>query len=414
MDCSSVISNATLADCAKCGGRQQNVLVESVGCQSTCADLARLCNILCTSQSLSSKLGDMFDEDVFVYLSIIGIFSNMCVFIALLSKSLSGTTFVFLRFIALVQVCQALFGILQTKYYYLADGLARSITQQVLYAATPGIKLTACMATFFLTLERFLAVVYTNYQHMNITRYTIFSFIISILVGSLELLCLPQFGITLTVSKNVTKYSFKTFHTFFDQGIIYVIVCIKILSIILMLAFTAVIIQRLWARSKKVAELVSTETAKRKHQEIVGLCRFQMIDTVVVALDTLISVSANVVPILSSSRNRVNSCYSDYAYDSVMRTVDNFMNVICDTNLSCAHFELFFIYLIFFGTFRRAFVSVVRNFAFGARYCWRKKVSPAVSMAGSGVHGLSLHVKPWSRAERSRSVRPSEAVIHVK
>lgn len=411
MDCSRTISNGTLAICQECAG-DHDILEEPSDCHSPCYDLERMCNAFCTYQSLQSILDRLYTQKSLICLSITGIISNFCVFVALLSKSLAGSTFTFLRFITVVHMLQAVFAILQIKGRFMfPEGLVRVFAQEFFWAATPALKLTSCVATFFLTFERFLAVCYSRYQLLNMRVYIRATFIISAVIGCLEMLCLPQFTVEYnTNSENETQATWVLFYQFFDRGIIFLIIAIKSAVTLLMFVFMAVIVRKLRARAVNVAGMVSTAAAKKTYQEVASLCRFQMIDTVVVCLDTMISVSANAYVVLRS-RLHGNGCFLDTAFETKMGFFEELLNFMCDTNLSCAHFELFFIYLMFFGTFRRGFFGELKRFALYVAPCLERQLRLRANSVAPSTASIMLTAQPAGAMDgRSISRRGTEAL----
>lgn len=228
-----------------------------------------------------------------------------------------------------------------------------------------------CVATFFLSLERFLAVCCPiKYSVLNGRKYFLLSLVAAVLIGSLELIQLyGQEAIGVQSVLNETVYVFGCVDSdkclFYRRYVAKVIVSVKIAIIISVVIFGIGIILKLHRRRRQVANMLSAEAALREHQEMVALCRFQMIDTICVVIDTILSLSWNMFVTLV--RYYEDFPFEDECSYEAFVFIMNFTIVVGILNLPetvsppLAHAELFPLYLLFHKKFRMAFVSMLKT-----------------------------------------------------
>lgn len=306
-----------------------------------------------------------------------GILSNALLIITLQSSVLSGTTFDYLRILAALQLIKTLLSIGSADFGHVFDAYFES--ESILSAAwrcalfqlmIPSLmdlcKLSACLLSFFLLLERFLAVAMPHrFSKMDIKKFYKLTVASSILSGCFELIRIAEVS-TDQPDQHIVRYTWLGLHAVYFTYVKTLIVSIKSIIVILMTIFGLIIADRLRRRSRQIMVLSSGETALREFRDTLSLARFQIIDTVVMIIEIGWAVIADVtISVLNSSINRLDDTPCDYE----IKMAQVFGYRLCgvylphSTNMiqSLGHGELFFIYLICFKKFRRGFLDMCRK-----------------------------------------------------
>jgi hypothetical protein len=185
------ITNRMTVDCINNFSQRKGFVFgnESKGCVWTCADLYNVC-IRSTNWNefyFSYLFGlSNYNNLVKSLIPVVGIVSNILLLITLFSSILKGNTFTFLRFISSLQLLQAIIMFIYSRielYRYFYDAGKWISTNLV-----NSLRLMICVSSCFLTFERYMAVccstVYSNFLK---PKHIIFSFIISIFIGLLQM-----------------------------------------------------------------------------------------------------------------------------------------------------------------------------------------------------------------------------------
>jgi hypothetical protein len=299
------------------------------------------------------------------YLAIPGIISNILLFLTLLSPILKGVTFIFLRFIAFVQIIQGLSIVLSLFFEYGIRANVWLVTTPLFDSTNFAAKLTVSMATLFMTLERFVAVcLVSKHAPFKTKKFYFISFSVSILVGLLEYESTMEQRIVSRVnSDNITNYHFEDndfgkFHSLRDY-VNYLMIVIRLMIVILLTIMGTAVAVAIYRRGKRMKAMMGSDASVQEHKEMLALCRFQTIDTIAMAIETLISVAGTLSTVTfdMSIKAKVVCSFEETLWKYRIEQVWKFLELISIFCYSMAHLELFFIYLIFFGKFRKAFIG---------------------------------------------------------
>lgn len=218
---------------------------------------------------------------------------------------------------------------------------------------------------FFLTLDRFLAVCSPSiFSKLNINKFLILSLSISFLITCLELEDLTERNIIGYNELNVTGLML-TVNWWGKIGVndfymVKIIILVKFCILISMISCGSAIVYKLRQRGRRVIDMVSADQAKKELREMIDLCRFQMLDTVIMALDVCLSLSTSLYTIVTN--NITDHCsYEEATYDYYLKATRTGLDYVSGIFQSFAHGELFIFYLIFFGKFRRAMADLSKS-----------------------------------------------------
>lgn len=387
---------------------------DEANCTWACQDLKYACDLDAWWLSVEIAISNYTNNlDFKIYH--IGVILNFLLLVTLLSPTLKGSTFVFLRVVAVVQLCSGLlynttpYGLFYNLWQSTASEAANLVTSSnwfwigCWYFVAKDImmtgRFTVNVVSFFLTLERFLAVCKPQaYSKINPRKYFFIALAVSFPISLLEMemsVTTTFWGEYLTTTDNITRFTCGSDpwgRTFNEKYLSYVIMTIKLFIAVCMLVFSCGIIVKLLQRGRQVASMMDADAAAKEYREMVSVCRFQMVDTVVMVLDVLTMVAAS----LSSA---VGGLMMDYMYGKGItcsvqyKVYATYFLIFLDTfectkHLSTAtcHGELFIIYLIFFKKFRHAFVDVCKIF-FGKAKQFSQRIS-------GGTRINVVHVSP--------------------
>lgn len=153
--------------------------------------------------------------------------------------------------------------------------------------ASEAFRFDACLISFSLTLERFLATCLPmTYKNLNRNKFISVFVIISMLWGGPPLFQLLQFTFKFNCNVHNTTIPFcyqvsLTGYNFYAKYIVLVIIATKILAICLMVIFSFCILHALRNRSRAVANMTNAQQAKKDFEQMKLFLRFQVVDTVV-------------------------------------------------------------------------------------------------------------------------------------
>lgn len=363
-NCTNLISDSVFEQCSLTS--RISFGEETQDCTWTCADTLKYCSTFIDSTVTRIAAEDMTAMSRW-YLVPAGIVCNLLLFLTLLSPTLSGSTFVFLRFISLCQLFQGSLVTLTIKDLFpesvelVLAGIGRQLAITM--------KLAVSTATLFLTLDRCLAVCWpAKYARLSSRKFKWIAFGISLIVGSIQLVSLAEYSVVASVSGNGTRYelhpnSFSQYRVY-DDYLLRAIAVIRVAILILMLLFGAAIILQLLRRDRKVTGMMSSEAALKEHREMVLLCRFQAVDTAVMIIDVGLSTTIEMNQVvwwnyIPSFLTFHLSCSFDEKM-SYLKTKKAavVLQAMSDMLQALAHGQIFFIYLIFFQKFRKAFLGL--------------------------------------------------------
>lgn len=365
--CSSVISDSILQQCFFLSPRI-SFGEETHGCTWTCSDALMYCTSFIDSGVTYAAVEDMTVMSRW-YLVPAGIVGNLLLFLTLLSPALSGSTFMFLRFIA---VCQLLQGVLVMLSI---QGLFPESVELVLAGIGSQlavmVKMTVSMAALFLTLDRCLAVCLpAKYAVVSNRKFTWVAFGVSLVVGSIQLVSLAEYSVVESVVENRTRYelSRNSFgRRIDDEYLLRAIAAIRVTILVLMLLLGSAIIVQLLRRDRKVTGMMSSEAALKEHREMILLCRFQAVDTAVMIMDVGLSTAIELTQIIWWKFIKelwiftLTCSLSERLWYLKLKTAGLILQATANVLLALAHGHLFFIYLIFFRKFRKAFLGSWRS-----------------------------------------------------
>lgn len=297
----------------------------------------------------------------------IGILGNIALYATLRWSNMSGTTFKFLRVIALFLIGQALGSVGSTSDGYLFRSMYESGKMSLWWCNFLGrrifptfmrlCKLNVCVLSAALTFDRFVAIaapsVYNNWKEKRIYRG---SMLASVLIGCLELLCLAELS-TVQNGMDIELNSLGK-QRFYSDNVVKFIVAIKVLVILSLIIFSCVIARQLVKRGKQVAKLASGDKGLQEYQNMLYLARFQLIDMGVMIFDVgLASFVVHIGNAIKRSYPSTYSCSFSYMYYTYrpLATADVVLAALGDCVLAYAHGGLFLIYLVCFKKFRNAF-----------------------------------------------------------
>lgn len=201
------------------------------------------------------------------------------------------------------------------------------------------------------------------------------------MIGCLELEKLTEYTIVSTTT-TIGNYTYESTSPapnalgklkVYNNYMIYALLAIRIIMLVLIIIFGAAIVHKLRKRGRQVAGMMSASQAKQKHQEMVTLCRFQIIDTIVMALTVLVINVHKFDLDRFFQLGHARQTFFSYSY-----AMQNFYALAVTNSGKCgtmvfqsfAQGELFLIYLISFKKFRVSVVTVLRTFLHkGSLFC---------------------------------------------
>lgn len=295
----------------------------------------------------------------------IGILGNALLFLTLAVSKMPGTTFAFLRLIALFLIGQALGSIGCTYEGYLFRGRmshfwADMLGLRVMPTVMRMSKLIVCVLSAALTFDRYMALArpgsYSKVSERAITRMSLLA---SIIVGCLEMVWLAE--VSLVQDSDTVQLNWLGKHTVYLLYVLPVILAIKVLVIISLIGFSVVIIRKLKERSLQVAALVSGDAAIKEYQHMVYLAQFQLIDMGMMIFD--VGAASSVVHLVGRIRKSYPeslSCSFYYVYYTYrpLCIADTVLAAMGECVLAYAHGGLFIGYLACLKKFRAAFFDM--------------------------------------------------------
>lgn len=138
---------------------------------------------------------------------------------------------------------------------------------------------------------------------------------------------------------------------------------LEILILIVLVIMGICIIHRIRRRSRQIFNIMSTEAAKKEFENMVKLSRFQLVDTLIMSLDVVFTASSSIYTFLLKEVQAIkvvnlsNPCALDARLGLLKcQTISAVIGTVYFALYAISHAEIFFIYLIFFKKFQRAFV----------------------------------------------------------
>jgi hypothetical protein len=137
----------------------------------------------------------------------------------------------------------------------------------------------AYMVTFFLVLERFLAVCRpTKYSKLNINKYILTSIVVSFFIGCLYLEFFAETSLLPIERYDRSYYYYMKFEPrsqkVYFGGIYPLLLFIQILALLLLIVFTSAIVRKLQLRNRQISQMFSSVEALEKHNKMIFFCRF--------------------------------------------------------------------------------------------------------------------------------------------
>lgn len=306
-----------------------------------------------------------------------GILSNILLLFTLQSSVLSGTTFDYLRIISVLQLIKTVLSIGSSEFVDAFTPYVDAIPSfsvawkcALFHLMIPSLmdlcRLMACLLSFFLLLERFLAVAVPHkFSKMDTKKFYRASSVLSFLVSCLELARIAEISIE-QPNDQAAQNSWFGEHAIYYTYLKPLIITIKATVVIFMIIFGLVIVGRLRHRSRQIVKMSSGETAAKEFQDTMSLARFQIVDTIVMIIEVGWTVVADVtISVLNTSINRQDDTPCDYRVKMAQvlgyRICGIFLPYSTNMMQSLGHGELFFIYLACFKKFRRGFLDMCRK-----------------------------------------------------
>lgn len=402
MDCSSYISGPALQECGL--GREVTFGNVSSGCTWRCADVAHYCYRTAATTEFWYRVHSVFvtGPNLQVHLfAVIGLISNALLFLTLLSPKLSGTVFTFLKFITAAHLGQGILVIVTRGYGigYLPVHVKYFVEVMAAQPFLNSVKLNVVSLTFFMALDRFLAMAKaTFYNTINHKKFIRTAIVVSFFIGCLEVEAVTEFLITFYTRDNVTQFmgTLNSWgrHRFYPRYLIHVITAYKIAVLLAISIFGLTVLAKLRERARRITKMVTAESAAKEFKEMASLCRFQLVDTVAMIFDILFSLCATLASTFAhlSFPYYVSCRIEDKYYYMNVGLASDTLYFIGKVFEAFAHGELFLIYLLFFAKFRAAFYELVKKI----RFCNRNR-TPEPDTLVSGVGSSSHSARPRNR-----------------
>lgn len=358
---------------------------ETNGCKWSCLDAAAYCIHRQDDMKIWESMSIILKRDPDVHFNVLvplGLIGNLLLFLTVISRKLKGAVFDFLQCVAFAQLCQGLSVILsRVDWLRLFPEYLKSATGNLDLSQRwiDAVKLNVAVLTFFVSLDRFMAVCTpARYNTMNPRKFFLISCCLAILIGCFELEENIE-RILVIVSKwpkdntaNVTASSTNSWAIVgvYTNYIRYVILALKMFIFICIITFTTSVVTRLRRRSRQIADMVTAATAQAEHKDMIVMCRFQIVDAIAMCFDLFVSMRP-IMDILN--KQLIVNLYQSCTFSSKMAaarfiTANQITGHILQIFEAFAHGELFILYMLFFGKFRRAFVDVCRK---GVKGCKR-------------------------------------------
>lgn len=347
---------------------------QSIQCLEECSDIINYCEKANLLDSLENFYRNFASKSPYYQTSILvplGIFSNCLLLLTLFNPTLTGTTFVFLKSLAILQLVQGGFVILKQGNIY-PFIISSTMENKIMIVLVRLIKMFACMVSYFLALERFLAVCCsTKTSKFDFKKFFIFSIIISFAISCLYLeYFVGMYSLRYKDSDKGYYYYLaeSTANNKIHFSIIYpILIFIQITALVSVIVFSIAVFRKLQLRDRQVSQMFSSVEAIKEHKKMLLLCRFQIIDTVSMSIDMIIFIASNTAYCLTRSLEYYTLDYGGCTLDSLefnenLSIFDHIFAYIREIYTALAHAELFFVYLIAMKKFRMAFILTMKSF----------------------------------------------------
>lgn len=363
------------ADLQRC----YNIVYPGVGtnCTLDCSDAVYYCGWHLMLQQWSESLYKTNQYIISEYTLPVFIILKIVFLLALrFLPGLTGVVFKFLRLIVLCQFFQSIFYLLSLDiypYHFSYKGIVMNVMQNLV----PAVKLFTCMSSFFLTLDRYLAVCRVPYYNtLAKKRFFYFSLLISLMVSALYWHFFFEVRLDSSQTNSSSSYSFALtsdsksyqYRTFIFAC---TIVAVKIFLLFSMIFMGSAIAYRLKQRGRQVADMLSSAAAKKELREMEALVRAQMIDTVLMCLDIMAAITTDIWLIfINMKKAPTDKCaFNKNLYALNASLAGGLFQIFSNEMHAFAHSELIFIYFILLKAFRRAVLKCVKNLFMKCKQC---------------------------------------------
>lgn len=305
----------------------------------SCPEVVDICKTQTDFSKLSSVITYIYRHQN-IFFSPIALLSNILLLCTLFSSEFSHTTFIYLRIAGIFQLFQMTSSVMNKDASH-NHQYTTNFYGVVFYPAhlTPFFKFSNFMITVFLSFEQFLAVCCTV-KYSGLDRKKLFlSVFAAMVVGSLELFPLAQYRIT-EKNNNGTSYIYFTIPQYMTQYHLveymeYAVTTIRLIGLITLVYFSAAIIKKIYSRKEIINSTMGQQSALREHKEMVKLCWFQVIDTFVIIIDTMMGLGRTAATVSNNSDTggSMEACrYGDQVHNLKVLMARNVFNMLVSVN----------------------------------------------------------------------------------